>query len=54
MARFASRDAEWAALAGTMALGLAEHTEDFCDWPVSVKGPAAEAYEEKATVKLGT
>ena len=31
MARFPSREAEMAALAGTMVHGLAEHAEDFPD-----------------------
>jgi len=37
MARFPSREAEMAALAGTMVHGLAEHAEDFPDCPVSVE-----------------
>jgi len=37
MARFPTRDADVAALAGTMVHGLAEHAEDFPDTPVSVE-----------------
>jgi hypothetical protein len=37
MARFPTRDADVAALAGTMVHGLAEHAEDFPDSPVSVE-----------------
>jgi hypothetical protein len=37
MARFPTREADMAALAGTMVHGLAEHPEDFPDSPVSVE-----------------
>jgi hypothetical protein len=37
MARFPRREADVAALAGTMVFGLAENAEDFPACPVSVK-----------------
>ena len=37
MARFPTREADVAALAGTMVFGLAENAEDFPDCPVSVE-----------------
>ncbi len=37
MARFPTREADVAALAGTIAFGLAEHAEDFPDCPVGVE-----------------
>ena len=37
MARFPTREADVAALAGTMVYGLAQHAEDFPDTPVSVE-----------------
>ena len=37
MARFPTREADVAALAGTIAFGLVENAEDFPDCPVSVE-----------------
>ena len=37
MARFPRREADIAAMAGTMVFGLAENAEDFPDCPVSVE-----------------